>query len=55
MTLSDKSKSSELASDEFFAMSIGFPGQKDKEQEAAETFYLTKKAYSEYINAEQEE
>ena len=55
VSLSDKTKSSDLVADEFFAMSIGFPGKKDDELESVETFYLTKTAYSEYINAEQEE
>lgn len=55
VSLSKDLPSSNLSSKEFFAMSIGFPGIKDSSQNNAETFYLTKKAYNEYIAAEQEE
>lgn len=55
VSLSKELSTGDLASKEFFAMSIGFPGTKDMSQNNAETFYLTKKAYNEYIAAEQEE
>ena len=53
--LSNESLSDKLDRKEFFAMSIGFPGAKNSKQDRAETFYLTKAAFDEYMMAEQEE